>query len=72
MAWLCVDQYSEKLDRYKAVSTILHHSYPYFIYEVIMKYIWAEYEVVSKNEVVNTAMFVFYQNILKLLLLISN
>ena len=54
----------------KPVSTILHHTHPYFIYEVIMKYILVEYEVVikkisiifSKNEVVNTAMFVYYQN----------
>ena len=30
------------------VSTILHHSHPHYIYEVIMKYIWAEYEVVMK------------------------
>ena len=26
-------------DRLRTVSTILHHSHPYFIYEVIMKYI---------------------------------
>ena len=32
----------------RAVSRILHHSHPYFIYEVIMKHIWAEYEVVMK------------------------
>ena len=62
------------------VSRILHHSHPYFIYEVLMKYIWEEYDVVMKwisiffsnNEVVNTAMFVYYQNIIKLLLLIFN
>ena len=65
---------------FKAVSRILHHSHPYFIYEVIMKYIWEEYDVLwskfpyffSKNEVVNTAMFVYYQNIIKLLVLIFN
>ena len=47
---------------------------------MIMKYIWEEYDVVMKyisifflkNEVVNTAMFVYYQNIIKLLLLIFN
>ena len=33
---------------HKAVSRILHHSYPYFIYEVIMKYIWEEYDVFMK------------------------
>ena len=31
-----------------AVSRILHHSHPYFIYEVIMMYIWEEYDVVMK------------------------
>ena len=30
------------------VSTIPHHSRSYFIYEVIMKYILEEYEVVMK------------------------
>ena len=63
-----------------SVSRILHHSHPYFIYEVIMKYIWAEYDVFmkyisnffSKNEVVNTAKFVYYQSIIKLLFSIFN
>ena len=31
-----------------AVSRIPHHSHPYFIYEVIMKYICEEYDVVMK------------------------
>ena len=44
-----IGQTSQKNDALSnAVSRILHHSHPYFIYEVIMKYIWAEYEVVMK------------------------
>ena len=38
----------EVCDVIKSVSRILHHSHPYFIYEVIMKYIWEEYDVVMK------------------------
>ena len=30
------------------VSRILHHSHLYFIYDVIMKYIWEQYDVVMK------------------------